>query len=56
MKRSFTDTFLCILFQSLIRIQDNKRKQDKRTTGDKTTKTQEDEMEVIIIRDHKITN
>ena len=56
MKRSCTDTFFCILFQSLIRIQDNKRKKDKKTTGDKTTKTREDAMEVIMIRDHKITN
>ena len=55
MKRSCTDTFFCILFQSLIRIQDNKRKKDKRTTGDKSTKTQDDAMEVMI-RDQKITN
>ena len=56
MKRSCTDTFFCILFQSLIRIQVNKGKKDKGTTGDKTTKTREDAIEVIMIRDHKITN
>ena len=48
--------FFCILFQPLIWILDSKRKKDKRTTGDKTTKTQEDAVEVIMIRDHKITN
>lgn len=56
MKMSCTDTFFCILFQSLIRIRDNKRKKDKRTTGEKNTKTQEDAMEVIMMRDNKITN
>ena len=50
---SCTDTFFCILFQSLIRIQDNKRKKGKRTTGEKNTKTQEDAMEVITMRDNK---
>lgn len=53
MKMSCTDTFFCILFQSLIRIQDNKRKKGKRTTGEKNTKTQEDAMEVITMRDNK---
>ena len=58
MKRSCTDTFLCILFQSLIPIQDNKRKRERQKNykGDKTTKAREDAIEVIMIRDHKITN
>ena len=57
MKRSCTDTFFVFYFNHSFEFRTIKeRKKDKRTTGDKSTKTQDDAMEVIMIRDHKITN
>ena len=56
MKRSCTDTFFVFYFNHSFEFRTIKeRKKDKRTTGDKSTKTQDDAMEVMT-RDQKITN